>query len=167
MRRLLLLRHAKSDWDARLDTDSERPLNKRGVEAAKLMGRALQSLDAIPDIVLSSSAVRARETARLAARAGSWKCPIDIIDDLYDASIEDVVEVVRALKSAHDSALLIGHEPTFSGLAAFLVGGGGLKLPTAALARIDLDIDRWSQAGKGKGTLIWLITPGLLAAVKP
>ena len=73
MRSLILFRHGKSDWDAPFASDHERPLTNRGKEAARLMGRFLQQTGQIPDLAVSSSAQRARDTQQLAARAGHWK----------------------------------------------------------------------------------------------
>jgi phosphohistidine phosphatase len=76
MLQLVLMRHAKSDWDVAYVSDHDRPLAERGVRSAVIMGRLLTSSDQVPDLIVTSSAVRATRTAELAAEAGSWKCPI-------------------------------------------------------------------------------------------
>jgi phosphohistidine phosphatase len=163
VKRILLLRHGKSDWDAGHQTDHDRPLNSRGEAAARLMGRFLAAIDELPDLVVSSSAVRALTTARLAADAGRWGCEVRVAPELYDASPAAVLEEIRAVDDGLDTVLLAGHEPTFSQLAGTLVGGAAIRLPTAALACIDVPRSRWRAVELGTGTLIWLVTPKLLA----
>jgi phosphohistidine phosphatase len=161
-----LLRHGKSDWGTLAAEDAERPLSPRGRKAARLMGRYLSGLDQRPDRVISSPARRARETADLAMRSGAWSCPRDLDDRLYASSPPAVLEVIRACPDAIGRLLLTGHEPTWSELVALLSGGSRVKFPTAALARIDLAVDRWSEARPGIGTLIWLIPPRVLAGAR-
>jgi len=162
MRRLYLLRHAKSDWSTEHDHDRERPLAPRGVKAAATVGRFLARLDQRPELVLSSPALRARETARLAAAAGGWSGAARVANELYETTPERVLEVIRRCDDRVARLLLVGHEPTWSLLAGALVGGGEVKLPTAAVARIDLAAEHWRDAAFGGGTLVWLVTPKLL-----
>ena len=159
MRTLLLFRHAKADKDPSHATDHERPLTGKGRDAAALMGRYLSSLGQVPDLVVSSSAVRARDTAQRAAKAGEWKCPIILEDALYATSPREVLSFIKDLEDEARSVMLVGHEPTWSELAGRLIGSAALGFPTAALARIDLDIDAWRRADFGHGTLVWLVTP--------
>jgi phosphohistidine phosphatase len=159
---VLLLRHGKSDWAAGARGDHERPLTARGVKAARRMGRFLAMAQQIPDRVLCSSAVRAQETLRLAIEAGGWSCPVEISAGLYAASPGDVLALLRQAPDEVERLLLVGHEPTWSDVASALIGGGVFCFPTAAIARIDLPIDDWSQEGDGQGELIWFVTPRLL-----
>jgi len=163
MKRIYLLRHAKSDWEAAYDTDHDRPLNKRGRAAAQQMGRFLTTVEQAPDLVVTSTAVRARDTVELAMSAGSWECPVEVTRDLYAASPSAVMHLVQTYAGSHDRLLLVGHQPTWSELAGALIGGGQVKLPTAALARIDFDVDGWAEVEFGVGILTWVVTPKLLA----
>ena len=156
---LLLFRHAKSDWHAGIKDDHERPLTKRGSEAARVMGRVLAAADQVPDLIVTSSAVRARTTVELAHAAGGWTCPIETSDALYDTDATSVLEEIRGLPDSADRVLLAGHEPTWSELTSRLIGGGDLRFPTAALARLDLDVARWRDATFGSGVLVWLLQP--------
>lgn len=165
MKRLFLFRHGKSNWDAEYGADHDRPLAERGQRAASLMGRYLAALDQVPDRVICSSAVRARETVRLAAKAGKWSCPITITEELYDASPEQVLTLIRRCQDSLSSILLAGHEPTWSLLAGGLIGKAKVKFPTAAMARIDLAVASWKEAGFGKGVLVWMVPPRLLAEI--
>jgi phosphohistidine phosphatase len=165
MKSVILLRHAKSDWEADYESDHDRPLNKRGRKAAALMGRYLASLGQLPDLVLSSTALRARETVRRAAEAGDWDCPVELTPELYGASPGSVLELIRGRDDALESLLLTGHEPTWSVLAGILVGGASLRMPTAAMARIDFSVESWGDVEPDKGTLIWQVTPKLLGRI--
>jgi len=156
---LYLLRHAKADKDPSYATDHERPLTSRGKEAAALVGRFLTRLGQAPDLVVSSTAARARDTAQRAAKAGEWKCEVLLEDGLYSTGVAEVLSAIRGLDDTAGSVMLVGHEPTWSDVAGRLVGGAALVFPTAALARIDLDIDSWSRADFGRGALVWLVTP--------
>lgn len=158
-KRLLLFRHAKSDWHAGALNDHERPLTKRGSEAARIMGRVLAAADQLPDLVVTSSAVRARITVELAHAAGGWTCPVETSDALYDTDAVSVLEEIRGLPDSAERVLLAGHEPMWSELASRLIGGGALRFPTAALARIDLGVGKWRDADFGYGALVWLLQP--------
>jgi len=159
MKTLLVLRHGKSDWNVDYGGDHDRPLAPRGVKAAKWMGVYLERLEQIPDRVVSSTAVRARETVRLAAQAGNWSSAQETTSRLYGASPEEALDVVRALDDALGSVLLAGHEPTWSLLVGGLIGNANVRFPTGAMARVDLAVRHWNDADFGLGTLIWLATP--------
>ncbi|MCB1725494.1 MAG: histidine phosphatase family protein [Gammaproteobacteria bacterium] len=157
---LVLLRHGKSDWDAPHDSDHERPLTHRGRDAARAMGKVLARLDQIPDLAVSSSAVRARDTLQFAARAGRWKTTMRTDGALYDSSAADVLVWIKAIDEAPANLLLVGHEPTWSELAGRLIGGEALlRVPTGAMLRIDFDADAWAQIAFGDGELRWLMPP--------
>jgi len=162
MKRLLLLRHAKSDWNTPNANDHERPLNARGERSAKRIGRFLDALDLVPDAVVTSSATRARTTVELAAAAGGWGCPIRVSRRLYDSSPETVLEEIRAEDAAAGVVLVAGHEPVWSELASRLIDGGHLRMPTAALAGIDFEVERWSDVRFGRGQLVFLMPSRLL-----
>jgi phosphohistidine phosphatase len=165
MKTLILLRHGKSSWDDDDQEDHARPLAKRGKKAAALMGRYLADLGEVPDRACASSAVRASDTVRRAAEAGAWSCPVAISDRLYHAVPDQVLDIIRGAETTTDSLLLVGHEPTCSMLAGRLVGQARLTFPTAAMARIDLAVERWRDVAYGKGSLVWMVTPKLLARI--
>jgi phosphohistidine phosphatase len=164
MKTVLLLRHAKSDWDADYRGDHERPLAKRGVKAAKRMGRFLAETGPLPDRCVTSTAVRARTTLALAAEAGGWKAAVEETDRLYHADAEEVGAVIAETDGAVNVLMLVGHEPTWSETVEDLVGSGAVQMPTAALACIDFDVDAWSEVEWGAGRLRWLVTPRALKA---
>ena len=90
---LMLLRHAKSDWKAAYGTDRDRPLNKRGIRSARAVGEFVSRYRLMPELVLASPAVRTRTTAELAAEAGAWNSPIEVVPKLYGADYADVIPV--------------------------------------------------------------------------
>jgi phosphohistidine phosphatase len=163
---ILLLRHGKSDWSAGKGEDHDRPLNERGKSAAAAMGKLLARLDQIPDRVLTSPALRAHDTARRAAKAGGWPCPLAVVPEFYASEPSTVLARVRQESDDAASLLLVGHEPTWSGMAELLIGGGSLRFPTAGLARIDLDASAWRAVDAGRGALVWFLIPRLVQSLE-
>ncbi len=167
MKTVLFMRHAKSDWKAPFGSDHERPLNQRGMRAARVMGRFLALTGQTPDRAVTSTAVRARTTLELAIEAGAWKCDVQQTDDLYQAHPGDVVDLIRAEDAAADSLLIVGHEPTTSEVVRLLCGqglpsfGSPVRFPTAAMGRVNLDIASWRGCEFGRGQLVWLTPPKL------
>jgi phosphohistidine phosphatase len=139
MRTLLVFRHGKSDWGADYDRDHNRPIAKRGRRASKLMGKYLASIDLIPDQVLTSSATRARQTIELASEAGRWGCPVRVTEQLYGASVDGVIDEIRSEPDTTQTLLM--------------------HFPTAAVACIEFDVDRWSEIDYESGRLAWHVKP--------
>ena len=171
MKTLTLLRHAKSSWAEPGAKDFDRPLNQRGREAARLVGRALKRRELRFDIVLASPAVRVRETLQELEKAYGSQLDISFDEQIYLASPKTLLSVVRALPDTAESVLLIGHNPGMHQFALELsVEDDGLrqqiagKYPTGALASIELPIDRWRDAGDQPGTISALILPRELAS---
>ena len=142
MKMLLLLRHAKSSWKHAELADHDRPLKKRGRNAAKRMGQLLRELDLVPQHVLSSTAVRAFDTARLAADGMKFKALIEPVSALYQAEPSTFVAVVSHLPDRFDRLLIVGHNPGLENWLARLIGRTE-ELPTAALAQVELPINNW------------------------
>jgi phosphohistidine phosphatase len=154
---LLLLRHAKSSWDdAQLD-DCDRPLNSRGRKAATRMGRLLRGEKFKIDLVLCSTAARARETAERVFAEPSRGPTMRYRDDLYLASAAQTVDLLSRVTELASCILLIGHNPGFEEIVA-QVTGKTIHFPTAALVQIDLPIDHWSefnQQTRGELKNVW------------
>ena len=157
---LLLMRHAKSDWNADYGDDHSRPLNKRGRRAAARMGEWLEAIGEAPDFVYASSAERARTTAERAAEAGGWAAPIATEPRLYGADAARIVDFLAGMRSG-ERIMLVGHEPGLSWTVALLTGGA-VRFPTAMVVRIDLTAADWADVSPGSGTLIWMMPPRLL-----
>ncbi len=170
-RRLLLLRHGKSDWHADYGSDHDRPLAPRGERAADLVGRWLRRAGRIPDLALTSSARRARDTVYRAATSGEWPCEIRELDELYMTSAAGALAVAAGTPAEIDTLLLAGHQPTLSSLAALAIGGGEVRMPTAGLACLRLESGGighgdWAAARPGAFVLEWHVIPRLLEAVE-
>ena len=164
MKTLLVMRHAKSDWGAASGGDHERVLARRGIKAARKVGRFLTDSGTTPDLVLSSTAVRALTTAELAAESGEWGCEIITSGDLYASGPERVLEVIHEIDNGVDRLLIAGHEPTWSTLVTWLIGGGRVRMPTAAVACLDLPHGDWIDLAPATCELRWLVTPKTLKA---
>ncbi len=152
MKTLLLLRHAKSSWDAPALRDFERPLNERGLKAAPLMGRYLLKRKIRPDLVLSSPAERARQTAALVMEAARLTAPLRFDERIYDATVARLVEVVSQIEEESGMVLLVGHNPGMEELLEHLTGEIR-RMPTAALAHVSLDIEKWNKVRERAGRL--------------
>jgi phosphohistidine phosphatase len=158
MKHLLLLRHAKSSWDDDGLPDIERPLTPRGDRDARRIGKALGRRDPLPDLVLSSTARRARQTVAVVLRAAHLSLEPQFTPALYAASSDEILHLVRALPGACACALLVGHNPGFEELLGRLTGTAE-PMPTAALACISLDNVYWRDVADGKGQLTDLLIP--------
>ncbi len=150
MKQLLVMRHAKSDWHAGAATDHARPINERGVAAATTMGRVLTRSGLEPDAVLTSSALRARTTAELAAEAGRWDAGVDATDAFYDASVDDVLARLALVSDDVDRLLVVGHQPTWGALVWRLTGAS-VAMRTATVAALDLMLGRSWDLSEGFG----------------
>ncbi|MEP7212587.1 MAG: histidine phosphatase family protein [Acidobacteriota bacterium] len=158
MKRLYLLRHAKSSWSEPDLADFDRPLNSRGLDAAPFMGRYIATKDYLPDLIVSSPARRALETAELVRENTGANIEIQLNDRVYEASPQTLLQIAAAVDDAAGSVMLVGHNP---GMEAFvrLLTGRSEAMPTAALAVIDLGIDCWSNIKEGCGTLVEVVRP--------
>lgn len=156
---ILILRHAKSDWE-QSRTDHDRPLTDDGLQAAVRLGEHLAAIRWTPDRILSSDARRARTTVEAVKQAAGWSTPIRLVAGLYETHAAAALEQISV---GDDETLLIaGHEPTSSGLIRVLIGGGAVRMPTAGLACIQLPGGRGRELA-GRGELKWLLTPKTLA----
>lgn len=170
MKRLSILRHAKSSWgDPGLD-DFNRPLNERGWKAARRMGRELKQRGIAFDLVISSTAARTRETIDGIQDQYDFHVPIAFEQRLYLASEMELLEIVHGLDERAKAPLIVGHNPGLQQLIAGLADHDerGLrrriagKLPTGALAVIELPANRWAEVALGSGEIVELILPKVL-----
>ena len=170
MRRLMLLRHAKTERADPGDRDRDRKLTKRGRSDASMIGAYMAHHSFVPDLTLVSPAARAQETWALVAPCFA-EAPRTVTDDrIYNANISQLVEVITETKSAK-ALLLVGHNPSFHELAVQLIASGDVNLreqlneglPTSGFVVIDLPIDSWSQLHPRAGRLERFVTPRLLA----
>lgn len=148
MKTLFILRHAKSSWKDETLADHERPLNKRGQKDARAMGKLMKELEIEPDLILSSSAVRARETIRLATEKAGYRGKVQILDELYAFEPGPFLDAITHLDDQISSVMLVGHNPAMEELLAGITGETQ-PLPTAALVQIQLPIDHWKETAFG------------------
>lgn len=162
MKTLLILRHAKSSWKYPEFSDYDRPLNARGKRDAPRMGNFLRKQGVIPDRILTSSAKRARKTARKVAKACGYTGKVKKLDAFYDSVSGVYIETLQALPDKYQCVMVVGHNPTMEGLVSALAGEFR-RMPTAALAHIELPIQHWKALNLDtEGTLINLWTPKTL-----
>ena len=158
MKNLLLLRHAKSDWDDPSLRDFDRPLAARGERDAPKIGKALRKRGPAPDLIMSSPAARAKQTVEAVAKAARFELEIKFNQAIYDASSPELLQLIRSLPDDSSCVLLVGHNPGFEDLVGRL-SGSHERMPTAALACIQFQIDHWKDVDDGEGKLAWLLTP--------
>ena len=158
MKTLLLLRHAKSSWEDPTLQDFERPLNGRGREAAKRIGRYIKKRRLCPDLVLSSPARRAKETVKLVLNAAGMKVDVRYDERIYEAEPLQLVEVVSQAPADKSLVLLVGHNPGMEELLQLLTGHSE-RMPTAALAKIKFHIQEWNMLVTAQGSLEGLVKP--------
>jgi phosphohistidine phosphatase len=160
MRRLALLRHAKSSWDNTGLSDFERPLNKRGLSDAPRMGKLMSEKGVKPGAIVSSSAVRARTTAELAGKElGIRPDEIRLTDALYLASASEMLSALDELAANDQNAILVGHNPGISSLANRIADARIDHLPTAACFYIEAEINSWQELAGGTGHLVFFARP--------
>lgn len=156
MKTLYLLRHAKSSWDDPGLKDFDRPLNKRGLKAAPKIGAYMLKEKIRPDVVLSSPALRAKQTTTMVCETAELSSLINFDERMYEASVQRLFEIVAGLKEGINTAMMVGHNPGFEELLAGLTGESQ-RMPTASLACVELKVEKWNKVTGGVGKLVWLI----------
>jgi len=175
MRRLMLLRHAKTETDAPSGRDQDRRLDDRGHRDAAQIGDWIACHPPFPDTVLVSHAVRARQTWDIAWEAMKDRVPapqVEILPELYGADPAQILDSIRIATAPADPKrlLLIGHNPGMHEIALMLIGGGdpdgaealANNLPTAGLAIFDFDVKDWEDVAYRRGKLVLFVSPKLL-----
>lgn len=155
MKKLFIVRHAKSSWDDPDLDDFDRPLNKRGKRNAPEIGKRLAVRGVSPDLIITSPAKRAAATARRIAEAIAYpKNKIIKDDSFYHGSIQDVIRVVQKLDDQINSLMIFGHNPGLTDLANYLSGADIYNIPTCGVVEIDFDFNLWKMLGSKKGKLV-------------
>lgn len=162
MKTLLIMRHAKSSWNYPELSDYDRPLNGRGKRDAPRMGKHLSQAGLMPDRILTSSAKRARKTASKVAKSCGYTGKVKKLDALYDTVPGVYFKTLQALPDKYERVMVIGHNPTMEQLVNHLTGQIK-RMPTAALAHIELPIQHWNALDLyTEGVLVNLWTPKTL-----
>lgn len=160
MKRLFLVRHAKSSWDDPSLDDIDRPLNNRGKRNAPEMGLRLRKQGIIPDLLISSPAKRAFTTAKkIAEEIGYPRKNILIDDNLYHGSGNSMLAIMRSQKKNIRSLMLFGHNPGITDFANALCGINIYNIPTAGIVAIDFSLDGWEDVDYNAGELVFFDYP--------
>ena len=159
MLRLLLLRHAKSDWSRPGLLDHDRPLAPRGRRDAPRVGRFLREQGLCPQAALASTARRAQDTARLVLEAaGAPPDTLRLTRELYGSSPATILRIVRSVGGGTDPLLVVAHNPGMEDLVARF-SGDYEPFPTAALAVVSFPAARWADLSTSAATLEWRLRP--------
>lgn len=169
---LTLLRHAKSSWNHPDLTDFDRPLNDRGKRDAPVMGSYLADHDLVPDLILCSTAKRARETLSLASDGWRGTPKTEFQDDLYLADSDTMLTKLRSVTAGPRQVMMIGHNPGIHAFACGLIKTGdsemrlalSAKYPTAAITVVEFDANNWADVETATGHLALFTSPKRLAA---
>ena len=164
MKTLYLVRHAKSSWDDPSLADHDRPLNKRGLRDAPVMGQRLAGHQVRVDAIWTSTAQRAVETARHLARALNFpRKEIRLHDRLYTSAIDDLLLAISSCPDEVKSLLVVGHNPVISEFASFLIRPGSNKdiwpIPTCGIVTLEFSLSSWQQIGAEEGRLLFFDYP--------
>ncbi|CAN5375612.1 histidine phosphatase family protein [soil metagenome] len=168
MKRLTLLRHAKSDWDDPVKRDFDRPLNRRGERAASLIGNFAQKMNMEFAYLVASPAVRVVETLDMFFEGYGRRVETQWDRRIYLASSVTLTDVIRDMPADVENALLVGHNPGLEDLVLALVADDGtnplredveVKFPTASLAVLELDVKRWEDVASGSARLLSFTRP--------
>ncbi|MGD9563980.1 MAG: histidine phosphatase family protein [Pyrinomonadaceae bacterium] len=158
MKRLYLLRHAESDWGDSAVDDFDRRLTDRGVRTVLFMGALMDGRGLSPDVIVSSPAKRAMQTAEMVLDASGFDRSIDYDERIYEAGVSTLLNVITGLPDEDGSALIVGHNPGMEGIIHSLTGAVQ-PMPTGAIAVISLDVARWAATADRSGTLDFVIRP--------
>lgn len=160
MKRLVVIRHAKSSWKDPGVRDFDRPLSKRGKTDAPEMGLRLAKRSLVPDRLLSSPAKRAIRTAEIIAGAIGFPAGrITRMDRLYGAGVADLVGILRELDDSAETVYLVGHNPGLTDLVNFLSSAFLDNLPTCGLFCADFEISSWKEIDRQRGRCVFMDFP--------
>jgi phosphohistidine phosphatase len=158
MKTLLLMRHAKSSWDDDGLPDHDRPLNTRGERSAPRMGGVLVDAGQCPELIVSSTALRARTTALAVAEAFEWKPEVRLKRSLYMASAGDIFAEAECAPNEVETLMLVGHNPGTEDLVSDLAQMRQ-AMPTAAVAIFTFPIDDWAGMTSARAELVTVWRP--------
>ena len=159
MKTLLILRHAKSSSKEPELSDHDRPLNRRGQHDAPRMGQLLSQMSLLPDLILCSTAARARATAESIIKISGFPGDIRYSPDFYLAAPSTWIDAIHQIGDEHDRIMIVGHNPGLETMVQQLTGHDE-PFPTAALAQVELPIGSWQKLGwKTSGELVNIWRP--------
>ena len=164
MKTIILFRHGEAGWEIDSHRDKGRKLTITGIQEAKKMGQYLARQNHVPDMVISSIAIRAKMTAAFAMESGKWDCSYKIEEGIYGGGPLFLLDLVKSQDNKLSSICLVGHEPNFSKFIAYLTDSARAYFPTASMAKVDLNVKGWVDITPGFGEIDWLIYPEALVS---
>ncbi len=160
MKTLYLIRHAKSDWSNPGLKDFDRPINSRGERVAPKMGRELFAKGVQPDYICCSPSKRTRQTVAYICEGIRFnEEDVDYKEEVYEASTGAMLRVINAISDEHNSAMIVGHNPSTSYIAEYLTDEILNNIPTCGVLKINFEIESWKHVSKSTGILEWYIYP--------
>ncbi len=163
MKSLFIVRHAKSSWEFSELSDEERPLLEKGRKRTKKIVKFLTGHDTHLDLILSSHAVRAYETARIIAHGlGYPDNKIELRNGIYHADTDELLDQLFGIDDQFKSVMIVGHNPGFTRFANYFLNGEIDWLPTSGVVRIDFDTDKWHEIMDAAYSTGFIVFPGML-----
>lgn len=159
-KQLYIIRHAKSDWSYKNLSDFERPINQRGKLNAPYTANILKQKGVMPDLVISSPAVRALTTAEIISKEIGY--PVDQIDQqhrVYNAHVDTLLDLVHKLDDKYQSVMIFGHNPGMTFLASFLCREETERLPTCSVMALEFDVESWFAITEHSGECLFFECP--------
>ena len=154
MKKLFLIRHAKSSWENSNQSDFDRPLNKRGIADAPVMANRLKKKNIFPSLVVSSPANRAFSTAVIFSKELNFNKGKIISDErIYEAGTRELIAVVRDIKRSDETVFLFGHNPGLTSFTNLLSNKFVPDMPTCAITGIEFELDLWKDVERGSGKI--------------
>jgi len=153
MKTIILVRHAKSSWKNMMLADHDRPLNPRGKQNAPEMGRRLKSRNILPELLLASTAKRAKSTAKMIAKEIGYMDKVMKSKSLFHAGTSEIIKIIQSLDNRFSVVMLFGHNPGFTSCANALTPSMIENIPTCGVVSIEFDIQTWKEIKPGSGNL--------------
>ncbi len=160
MKKLTIVRHAKSSWKNPELKDIERPLNERGKRDAPFMGNVLKEKKIFPDAVYSSPAARALLTAKIIIKEINYpEEKIIIKKNIYEASVSNLLKIISSFPENYKHIMMFGHNPGFTLLSHYLCNSFNVNMPTCSFVHITFDVNSWVEITANSGTLLYFEYP--------
>lgn len=156
MKNLILVRHAKSSWDNPEWSDFERPLNKRGLRDAPFMAQLLSKKEVVPDLIISSTAKRAMETAQFFCEVFNYSKDKLILDlGIYERGSKYIINLLSKLDDSVNTVILVGHNPDITSMATYFSGEFFDNVPTCGIISVKFNFDSWANISIKNGELLF------------
>jgi len=153
MKKLYIIRHAKSSWDDESLNDFDRPLNKRGKANAPMMGGRLKKNGVMPDIIISSPAKRAKSTAEIIAKEIGYEKKVHFDENIYESSVDELSKILKSIDDKNNIVFLVGHNPELNMLVDNYVKFYE-NIPTCGVVEIGFECDKWADIGPKNAKLL-------------